>query len=266
MNNKKKQGPKVLLVDIETAPILAYCWGIWDQNISLNMIKSDWHLLSWSAKWLGDPDNKVMYADQRNVKDIEDDSIILKKIWKLLDEADVIITQNGKSFDAKKLNARFILNGMGPPSPYRHIDTLRIAKKNFAFTSNKLESMTSNLCSKKKLKHKEFPGFELWSECLKGNKKAWKEMEAYNKMDVLSLEELYVEHLQKWDNSINFSIYEDSEEAKCNCGSTKLQKRGFNYSSTGKFQKLLCTDCGSWFSSKENLLLKSKRKSMLKKL
>ena len=232
----KKTGPKVLLLDVETAPLLVYCWGIWDQNIGLNQIESDWHLLSWSAKWLGDSDDKVMYEDQRNARDIENDKVILKKLWKLLNEADIIITQNGKSFDEKKINARFILNGMGPPSPFKHIDTKRIASKKFAFTSNKLEYMTKKLCKKKKLSHKKFPGFELWRECLKGNMEAWEEMRIYNIMDVLSLEELYTK-LIPWDKTISFAVYSDEEEMKCNCGNKKLQKRVFNYSNIGKFQR-----------------------------
>ena len=145
MNNK---GPRVLLLDIETAPVLGFVWGLFDQNIALNQIHTDWHIISWSAKWLNDPASKVMYMDQSKAKNIEDDSKILKKMWNLLNEADIVVTQNGKKFDMKKLNARFILNNMGPPSPYRQIDTLVIAKKNFGFTSNKLEYMTKKLCKK----------------------------------------------------------------------------------------------------------------------
>src|SRR5579885_3368369 len=174
--------PKILLFDIETAPMLAHVWDLWDQNVGLNQIKSDWHILAWAAKWYGDPPHKIMYMDQRNVKNIADDRKILKGIWKLLNEADIVITQNGKAFDEKKLNARFIIQGFNPPSSFKHIDTRQIAKKRFAFTSNKLEYMTNKLCTKyKKLDHAKFYGFNLWSECLKGNIKAWKEMEKYNK-------------------------------------------------------------------------------------
>src|SRR5271154_973437 len=178
--------PRVLLFDIETAPMLGYVWSLWENNIALNQLYKDWSVLSWSAKWLEDPPDKIMYADQRSAKNVEDDKNILKQIWKLLDKADIVIAQNGRAFDHKKLNARFVLNGMKPPSTYKIIDTLLIAKKHFAFTSNKLEYMSDKLCTKyKKLKHKEFPGFEMWLECLAGNKKAWKEMELYNKHDVL---------------------------------------------------------------------------------
>ena len=119
--------PKVLVFDVETAPIMSYVWRLWDQNVGLNQIEQDWHIMSWAAKWLDDPADKIMYMDQRKAKNIEDDSKILRGIWKLLDEADIVITQNGKKFDQKKLNARFVLNGFQPPSSYKHIDTKQLA-------------------------------------------------------------------------------------------------------------------------------------------
>lgn len=262
---------KVLVLDIETSPLISYTWGMWDQNIPLNQIKQDWHVLSWSAKWYEDasgavhgPHKRIMYMDQSKSRDIEDDAKILKGMWSLLDQADVVITQNGKSFDIKKLNARFILNGMAPTSSFRHIDTLVLAKKNFAFTSNKLEYMTGKLCKKyKKSKHAKFSGFELWRQCLAGNKKAWKELEHYNKYDVLSLEELYTK-LAPWDNSIDFNVFSDDLHNRCGCGSTKFQKIGFAFTNSGKFQRYFCTKCKKETRSKTNELSKEKRQSMRK--
>lgn len=257
-----KAAPKVLVYDIETAPILGYVWRLWDQNVGLNQIHTDWYILSWSAKWLGDAPQKMMYMDQRKAKNVENDLEILKGIWKLLDEADIVITQNGKNFDQKKLNARFVLNGMQPPSSYKHIDTKVIASKIFGFTSNKLAYMTDKICKKyKKLDHAKFAGFEMWKECLAGNQEAWKEMETYNKHDVLALEELY-NKLIPWDNSIDFNLYHDKEENVCKCGSTSFIKNGFYYTSAGKYQKHRCKDCGAETRDKENLLSKEKRKSL----
>lgn len=260
---KNTKGPKILLFDIETAPIVAHIWSIWsDSGVGLNQIVNDWHLLSWSAKWLDDPPSKIMYQDQRNAKDVSDDKKLLKRIWELLDEADIVITQNGIEFDQKKLNARFILNGMQKPSTFKHIDTRKIASKHFAFTSNKLEYMTSKLCTKyKKLKHKQFPGHEMWTECLKGNKAAWKAMEKYNKYDVLALEELY-KKLIPWDSTINFNLYHDSEEVVCTCGSTSFRHKGYHYTNTGKFKRYKCNECGKETRSRENLFSKEKRKSL----
>lgn len=260
-----KDQPKVLIFDIETAPMTAYVWKLWDNNVSLNQIKSDWFVLSWSAKWLGAPENEVMYEDQRNAKKTEDDKKILKSMWKLLDEADIVIAHNGKRFDQKKLNARFILQGLQPPSTYKHIDTLTIAKSVFAFTSNKLEYLTDKLCVKyKKLKHAKFSGFSLWSECLKGNKEAWQEMEEYNRYDVLSLEELYYK-LIPWDNSINFNVFHNEDVTVCKCGGDSFRKAGFHYTNAGKFQKRKCKSCGAEHRESENLLSKSKRVSLKKR-
>lgn len=258
----KKHKVKALLLDLETAPIIAAVWKIWDENIGLNQIQSDWHLLSFAAKWLGDTDNKIIYMDQRNVKNIEDDTKLLKKLWELVNEADVLITQNGISFDWKKLKARFVLNGFQPPSNVKHIDTLRIAKKNFGFTSNKLEYMTSKMCKKhKKSGHKKYPGFELWKACLAGDKKAFQEMENYNKMDILSLEELY-NVLAPWEPSINFNLYSDDIEVSCNCGSDDFKKNGFHYTASGKYQRFKCLDCGSESRDRKNLFTKEKRLSL----
>jgi len=255
--------PKILLLDIETAPILGYVWGLWENNLGLNQIKNDWYVLAWSAKWLDDPASKIMYQDQRNAKNIEDDKNLLKGIWKLLDEADIVISQNGKSFDEKKLNARFIIHGFKPPSSFKHVDTKRIASKRFAFTSNKLEYLTDKLCKKyKKSKHAKFSGFDLWTQCLAGNKAAWKEMEHYNKQDVLSLEELY-KALQPWDNSINFNLYTEAPTTLCACGSSKFHKNGYCYSSRGKYQRYSCAKCGAEMKGSANLLSKDKKKTLL---
>ena len=193
--------PRVLVLDIETAPMEAYIWGIFDQNVPLNMLKKDWFVLSWTAKWLGE--SKVMYQDQRNKKgrSLENDAPLLKKLWKLMDQADIIITQNGNSFDLKKLNSKFLEHGLGCPSSYKKIDTFRLAKKHFSFTSSKLEYMSKKFNKKyKKQDHEDFSGFKLWDQCMKGNIKAWDSMKKYNNFDVLATEELFT-HLAKFDKS-----------------------------------------------------------------
>jgi hypothetical protein len=257
--------PKVLILDIETSPIIGYLWSIWQENIGLNMVKADWHIMSFCAKWLGSKD--YVYYDQRNEKNIEDDKKLLKIIWKLMDEADAIVGQNSKQFDEKKLNARFILNGMQPPSPYKSIDTKLIAKSKFSFTSNKLEYLSEALNKQyKKLKHSEFEGFELWKECLKGNMKAWECMKTYNIHDVLATEELYLK-LRPWSKDFNVHHYNDTpiHDSCNNCGG-HVQKRGFHYTAGGKYQYYRCVDCGSSQRDSNNLFTKEKRSSLRKTL
>lgn len=263
----KKRSPKheakVLLLDIEIAPLTAYVWGLWKQNVGLNQIENDWYVMSWSAKWLGDPKSKIMYEDQRNALDIEDDKDILTKMWDLLDQADVVIGHNLDKFDIKKLNTRFLIHGMKPPSSYRTEDTLKMARRKFSFTSNKLAYLTDKLCTRyKKLSHAKFAGFELWKQCMLGNPDAWKEMQKYNEYDVLSLEELYL-ILAPWSSQVNFNVYtEGNEDTVCVCGSTNYTLNGYSYTSTGKYQRYRCSDCGKEVRLGKNLLTKDKRKNL----
>lgn len=238
---------KVLVFDVETAPIEAYVWGTRDQNIALNQIKNDWYVIAWAAKWLGEPG--VFYHDQSNVKRLSDDRLLLKSLWYLLDQADIVITQNGTKFDSRKLNARFIMHGMKPPSPYKHLDTYQILSRVADFTSDKLEYYTDKLCKKyKKLSHKKFPGMELWTECLKGNKKAWAEMKKYNIHDVLATEELYMT-VKAWTPQTAPAVFTGLTNCRV-CGSSRLHQRGFVYNRASKFKKAVCLDCGAWTLSK----------------
>ena len=254
--------PKILLLDIETSPIECYTWGLFDQNIGLNQVKAHTSILSWSAKWLGS--EKVYYMDQSNSKNLKDDKKILQGMWDLLDEADIVIGHNVKRFDTKKLNSRFVINGLKPPSSYRQIDTLTIAKKHFAFDSNKLKHLAQILGVKnKKLTQRYFAGFDLWKEVMQGNKKAWAEMKKYNIQDTIALEDVF-NKLIPWDNGINFNVFNPEATTVCICGSDHLRKKGFEYSNSGKFQRFICLSCGKGFTSKVNEIKKEVRKAMLK--
>ncbi len=241
--------PRVLLFDIETNNILARVWGIHDQNVGIGQIYKDWCVLSWAGRWLGD--KKVMYQDLRQGKkkfSFKNEKKMLKGIWNLLDEADVVITQNGVRFDSKKLNARFIKHDMGKPSSYKHFDTLKVARKHFAFTSFKLEYMAKFLdVPFKKLTQRKYAGQELWNECMSQNHEAWEEMKRYNIRDVDVLEGVY-NRLAPYDGdeTINFNIFKDNPtDYECKCGSKVRIKYGFAFAKTTKYQRFKCKGCGT---------------------
>ncbi len=239
----------VLVFDIETCPYIVKVWDIrGEQRINVNQVVKERAIIAWSAKWLGDPESKTIYMDQRKAKDIRKDRKILRPLWKLLNAAEVVITQNGKNFDCPIATARFIEHKMGPPSPYQHIDTYLIASRVAKFTSNKLEYLTEKLCTKyKKLKHKKFPGLSLWDECEAGNPEAWEEMRKYNMRDVLSTEELYTK-LRAYGPKSLPDAYAVSDRAKqCGvCGKGPVHMQGVYITRIGRYPKLHCLSCGSW--------------------
>lgn len=255
---------QLLVLDIETAPIEALTWGLWDQNIGLDQIQSEWNILAYCAKWL-DKD-ELIYADTsgRGRKQVRNDSRLLKQIWDLLDSADIVIAQNGIKFDVKKINARLLMAGYGPYSPIRVIDTTVVARKHFGFTSNKLAWLSEHLTDTPKSAHKKFPGWELWVECLKDNPEAWAEMQEYNQIDVLATEKVYLRQRPWISNHPNLGTYTDSTSPECpKCGSKKLQKRGSALTQNGRYPRFQCTDCGGWSRGKQTVLTKEQREILL---
>jgi hypothetical protein len=250
--------PKIFLFDIETAPIMAYVWSIWKQNVGMNQIVHDWRMLTWAGKWLDS--DEILYDSCHLHGDTDDDKPILASLWQCLDEADIVVAHNGNKFDIKKVNARFLQRGFKPPSPYRKIDTLLEAKKNFAFTSNRLDSLGKALGVGGKV---ETGGFSLWSRCMNGDHTAFEEMVEYNIGDITLLEDVYLA-LRPWmHNHPNVAVYDDDVEPACpKCGGTHLQYRGYATTQVSKFRRFQCQDCGGWGRERINVLDKDKRASV----
>ena len=246
-------GPKILIADIENAPIMADVWSLWKQNVALNQINSDWFILSYSAKWLGDdhiysdwlPRHKADYA-----ADPECDFQILVTLRELLNEADIVIGHNSQAFDVPKINTRMLLNDIEPPSPFQQVDTLKIAKQVFRFTSNKLQYIAQALGLGVKM---DTGGHELWTACIKGDKAAWKKMVEYNEHDVVLTEQVY-QALAPWSKSHpNHALYSEAEAPCCTvCGSANLRPDGFAYTNMGKFQRYQCNACGKYVRGRKN--------------
>jgi hypothetical protein len=232
---------KILIVDLETAPKLAYVWSFWNTNVGLNQTLSSTYIMSYAAKWLGD--KGVAYSETRD----EDDSRLCHELAAYFEEADIVIAHNGSRFDIPIVRARCILHGIPPWSPIKEIDTLKVAKKEFRFDRNSLAYLADYLGVEEKDEHKEFPGFSLWSECIKGNPAAWKEMRVYNIQDVDTLEQVYLK-LRPWmTNHPNLGVFAEEARPLCpKCGSSHVQMRGYCYTGVGKYQKYQCQDCNGW--------------------
>lgn len=245
---------KILLLDIETAPHKVFVWGLWGQNVALNQIQDPGYTLCWAAKWYGE--DTIMFSSIRDGR-----KRMLRRLYKLVEEADVVVHYNGSHFDMPTLNQEWLGAGWSPPAPYIQIDLLRTVKKRFRLPSNKLSYIAEYLSLGEKVNHK---GMELWRECMEGNAESWKVMEEYNIQDVNLLEKLY-DALKPWVvNHPNHALFVPDECSICaHCGSEELQKRGFYYTKTQKYQRYRCMSCGSWHRSRTTALEKEKRASVM---
>jgi hypothetical protein len=216
-------------------------------------------MLTWSAKWLFE--DKIMSARLKPSEAKEqDDERITKKIWKLLNEADVVIAHNAKKFDIKRLNTRFLAHGLGEPMPYKVIDTLTHARKKFNISSNKLDYIGTFLGVGNKV---DTGGFELWRRCMQGEKAALKEMEVYNIQDVKLLEDVYLKLRPYISPHPNLGLYiEDNIQSCPSCGSEALKWSGQYATNVNLYLAFRCNDCQSVGRSRKGYLSAKDRSNL----
>lgn len=238
----KPNGAKILLLDIETAPLRAFVWRLWQQNVHpLNgQLQSSSFIITWAAKWLFD---EKMMSDKLTPEEAlkEDDLRITKSIWELMDEADIVIAHHGSKFDIKYLNTRFFIHSLNLPSPYRVIDTKYHASRTFLFPSNKLDYLGQILGVGRKID----TDFKLWEDCLKGDPSALDTMLRYNEQDVKLLEDVYLKMRPYITSHPNIGIYITDTPSCPVCASVKLETKGRYVTQHNIYAAFRCTDCGA---------------------
>lgn len=239
-------GPRILILDIETTPAQVYVWGLYKQDISIGQVIEPTRVLCFVAKWVGE--DGVIFCGEDEFTHRE----VVQRAFELLDQADAVITFNGDNFDIPHLNREFLEEGLGRPEPFQSIDLYKVVKKHHRFLSNKLAWITERLELSGKMKHS---GFDLWVGCLNQEKWAWDEMRAYNVRDVVTTEELYRELLVWIDNHPNMNLFRPPGEVPMcpKCGQDELQKRGTRKTKVSVFQRYQCQACGSWSSTGKRL-------------
>ena len=241
---------KILVLDIETSPNLVYAWGLWNQNIAISQIVEPTYILSWAAKWAGA--KTVTYRKHTQAD-------FLDAIWKMIDQADAVITYNGVSFDMKHLNREFAEAGLSPPYTPKAIDLYTTIKGQFKFPSNKLEYVAQRLLGEGKV---GTGGMGLWIACLNGKQWAWNKMKEYNIGDVELTERLYFK-VRGWiKNHPNHGLFvADQDNPVCrNCGSSHVVSKGPQYYTTNVFayQRYKCRDCGANLRGRDSVKGKKK--------
>jgi hypothetical protein len=187
-----------------------------------------------------------------------DDSRIMKNLWILLDNCNICIGHNSDKFDLKKINTRFLIHGLQPPSPYRTIDTLKVARNIFGFSSNRLDAINKQLG----LPCKTETNMKLWVDCMKGDEKALNKMEQYNRNDVAILEQTYIKLRPFIRGHVNLGVYEDKEYCCPNCASTKLELTDKQFTTQSiVYSVYRCKECGALARSKKGF--KSIKKQLM---
>lgn len=243
MKKKGKVAPRILFFDIETMANLAYVWGKYEQNVIA--YKKEWEMLSFAYKFLGDLDVTCHTREGQ-----KSDKLLVQKLQKLFEEADIVVAHNGDSFDIKKVKARMIFHRLAPPKVITSIDTKLVARRYFAFNGNGLDELGEHLGLGRKLKHQ---GFDLWLGCAADDPKCWKTMERYNKRDIVLLEKVYKRFLPYIQNHPNIARVLNPTikpgDGCPNCGSGDIEKRGIKFTFAQVKRNWRCLDCTARFTS-----------------
>lgn len=238
---------KTLFFDIENTPLVSYTWGLYDQNVVA--VQKDWELLSVAYSW-GEDGAEECYDRQNE----STDRGITKLLWGLLNQADIVVAHNAAEFDVKKAMAKFVEHGLGPPSPFVTIDTLKIARSKFKFTSNKLDDLAKLLKVPRKQKTE---GISMWLGCMADDPSSWRQMVKYNKQDIVVLKGVYKKLIRYYKAMPSKAA---AGVLACACGSTKVVSNGYRTTATKRYRLYRCQDCGRWNQERLGETLKLKQR------
>jgi hypothetical protein len=231
---------RLLFYDIETAPMLSFHWQAKTEYIGAHLVESDSRgLLCWSAKWSDSTD--VMSARVTKAEAVsQDDSRIVSKLADLMREADYVVAHNGNRFDYRRVNARLLANSLTPLGNVQAIDTLLIAQQSLDLPFKNLNYLAGFLGFGKKIP----VDFDVWRRAFYGDVAALKELEAYNRQDVILLEHVfhaivpYAKTLPRLVDSVEWR-----EELCPYCGSQDRTKSGLHRTRVNAYPKWTCGTC-----------------------
>jgi predicted RNA-binding Zn-ribbon protein involved in translation (DUF1610 family) len=237
---------RILVFDVETAPMLAYIFQAKTEYVPAHAITHEVFMLTWAAKWT---DRPKVYGDKLTSDEAiaQDDRRLVAGLAALLRQADAVVAHNGDRFDLPIIRQRLLLQQEEPLGPVRSVDTLKLARKSFRLASNKLDYLARQLGVPAKIG----TSFDLWRRCYQGDEKALAAMLRYNRRDVTVLQDVF-ERLAPYVLGLPRLVdAEHGGEMVCpSCGGGPLQRRGKHRTNASTFQRWHCQTCGRWCRSR----------------
>lgn len=244
----------ILLIDLETAPNLCFTWGVYDQSVGFDQIVREGYILMYAYQWLGE--KKVYLESIHNYpqykKNPHSDKVLAKKLYDLLDKADIVVAHNGDRFDVKHINTLFLKYIGHPPSAFKTVDTLKQSRINFYQNTHRLDHQCRRHLGQQKV---ETGGFQLWRDIyLNQCQKAFNKMAKYCKKDVALLHDWYMKILPFVKNHPSVTDnYEDGEIRCDRCGSHNWRKDGIGRDKHTWKRRAHCRNCHRRFRYGPNI-------------
>lgn len=243
---------RVLVFDVETAPLHSYHWRVWKENIHPRQLQNRTWMICWAARWQG---QKTMRSDAVTPEEAvaEDDSRIVESLAELVRQADLIVAHNGDRFDLPILNTRLVDLRLDPLPPVRTVDTLKIAKRDFKFTYNRLDYLAEFLG----VDNKHTMEFGDWLAAIKGDQQAIWKMQRYCKHDISVLEEVWQvlqPYARRLPRMVEASRHFQRACPHCGAGFEHMRPAGYHRTNASNFPRFKCAECGRMSRSRSATL------------
>lgn len=193
-----------------------------------------------AARWYGE--KEVMFTSEWGQGGYE---AFIQQTWEWFNEADIVIGHNMAAFDEKHLRGAWLEAGLMPPSPWKTIDTLKVARGQFNLESNTLAALCVRLGVPTKVDKYDA---KIAHAALAGDTKAQKRLQKYNEGDILATEALFDRLRPYIKNAPHLSMWTGSEHGCPSCGYEKagLTPAGTAYANVTKYKSFQCEKCGTW--------------------
>lgn len=233
--------PKVIIFDVETAPMVTASFTLYPENIGHNNIIEDWFMIC--AAWKELDKKKV---ESVAIKKKGKDKDVVSVLRDALADADVLVAHNGAKFDIKKLNTRLIYHRLPPLPKIPMVDTLKEVKKIAAHSSNRLDYLGQALGVGRKQETTQ----GLWLRAMKGDQEAISEMVRYNIGDVILNERVYKIIRPYMETHPHMGVMSGGFRGNCpKCGSDNVVHWGGYVTVTGIIKKKMkCHNCQGYFN------------------
>lgn len=239
--------------DLETSPALFYGWSTGMQYVGANQLKTGTETKIITAQYkdyLIDKKSKYLTWDWHGKQGGNDESLV-EEFTRIINQADIVIAQNGKSFDIKVLQERAKALGLPPVNIDFTIDTLTASRSSFRTMSHKLDyrSKQYGLGGKDKMELQD------WIQVVEGNEKALNKMIKYGLKDnddteIIFWRELPYYNLAKATINKIFKLIDEPEiKEESKIIGTKLRCKPCSIARQRRFdidlKKKVCQNCGS---------------------
>ena len=227
---------RILTLDIERLPGLAPIWEQKTRYIGVQQWRRLPRTICMAANWYGKRD-VVFLAEWQDGREQ-----FVKAAWELLDQADIIVSFNGKRFDLPHLKGMFAESEMQPPSPWRNVDLFQVARSTFGFESKSLDHLCQRLGVPGKRGRYDAAVAEA---AVSGDERAQASLARYNRADVRATVAAY-KALRPWISSHPHVGQSPADVPSCpNCGSVDLDPNGSYRANVMEYSRYRCLDCGA---------------------